>query len=434
MRKTSWLFLALIVVSSPVWAQTVLPDPTIIDSAAAYSGYPASDAIDRGVGYQTTDYASSSGGTGTYLTFDFGAATLITQVYWADRVTSGGSNGTATCGNTDVVGSFDLIFSNDPTFTTNIATQSVSNPTSPAACGTTTFPINSGSGYVARYVKWQVTSTPNGGTNNGASDFLFYTTDTADLSVTKTDGVTTVSPGDPVTYTIVVTNSGPLSLGSETQTVTVGGGSGTFTLTFNGQTTSSLAFNATAATVQSALNALSSIGGVGGSVTVTQVGSVYTVTFGGTLAGANQPEMTASGSGGATVAVATTHEGNSQVSIVDTFPASLTSITYTANQTGGASGFTASGSGNISDLANMPAGSTITYTVQATVSQSATGTISNTATVSSTDANDPNNANDSATDTDTVIVPPTNVPTLDPRVLLLLAIALIAVATAVLKR
>ena len=50
---------------------------------------------------------------------------------------------------------------------------------------------------------------------------------------------------------------------------------------FNGSTTAPLAFNATAAGVQSALNALPTIGGVGGSAAVIQAANVYTVTFGG---------------------------------------------------------------------------------------------------------------------------------------------------------
>ena len=94
----------------------------------------------------------------------------------------------------------------------------------------------------------------------------------------------------------------PTILTSNPQTFTVSGASGTFTLTFNGQTTSSLAFNATAASVQTALNALSSVGGVGGSTAVVQAGNVYTVTFLGTLTGP-QPQLTASGFGGATVVV-----------------------------------------------------------------------------------------------------------------------------------
>ena len=51
------------------------------------------------------------------------------------------------------------------------------------------------------------------------------------------------------------------------QDVYIWAGGGAYTLTFNGQTTPSLPFNASPSTVEGALNALSSIGGVGGSVT-----------------------------------------------------------------------------------------------------------------------------------------------------------------------
>ena len=127
----------------------------------------------------------------------------------------------------------------------------------------------------------------------------------ADLSITKTDGVSTVTPGQAVTYTLVVSNAGPAA--------------------------------ATGATV------------------------------------------------------------------TDTFPGTLTGVTWTCVAAGGAS-CTASGSGNLSTSVNLPVGGTATFTVNATVSVSATGTISNTATVTApADLADPSTANNSATDVDTVL-------------------------------
>jgi hypothetical protein len=52
------------------------------------------------------------------------------------------------------------------------------------------------------------------------------------------------------------------------QSLTVSATAGTFILSFSGQSTPTLPFNSSAAEVQAALNALSSIGGVGGSVAV----------------------------------------------------------------------------------------------------------------------------------------------------------------------
>lgn len=102
---------------------------------------------------------------------------------------------------------------------------------------------------------------------------------------------------------------------SEVQTVTISGTptGGNFTLTFQGQTTGAIAHNASAATVEAALEALSNLGA--SDVTVTgSAGGPYTVTFGGVYAGVDVPQMTATPSltGGTTptVTVATTTPGD----------------------------------------------------------------------------------------------------------------------------
>ena len=87
------------------------------------------------------------------------------------------------------------------------------------------------------------------------------------------------------------------------QEIAVTGTAGTFTLTFKGQTTAALPFNATAAQVQSALNSLSTITAGGGSVSVTQVGTIFRVTFNGILGTNNQPLMTGAGSNGASAVI-----------------------------------------------------------------------------------------------------------------------------------
>jgi Phage capsid family len=104
---------------------------------------------------------------------------------------------------------------------------------------------------------------------------------------------------------------------SEVQTVTVNGTptGGTFTLTFRGATTSGIAYNAAAATVQTALQGLSTIGSSNATVTGS-AGGPYTVTFAAALANKNVPKITADGSsltGGTnmSVTVATTTQGES---------------------------------------------------------------------------------------------------------------------------
>jgi trimeric autotransporter adhesin len=82
--------------------------------------------------------------------------------------------------------------------------------------------------------------------------------------------------------------------GNEIQVVTLNGtaSSGTFTLTYAGQTTGAIAYNADAATVDAALEALSNIGS--GDVTVTgSAGGPWTVEFTGALAATNVSLMTA---------------------------------------------------------------------------------------------------------------------------------------------
>jgi len=103
----------------------------------------------------------------------------------------------------------------------------------------------------------------------------------------------------------------------EKQTVTFGGAAatgGTFTLTFNGQTTSAIAYNATAAAVEAALEALSTIGQ--GNVQVTgNAGGPYTVEFVGQLANQNVSAMTidvtsiTNGGGTTTGTIATSQAG-----------------------------------------------------------------------------------------------------------------------------
>lgn len=98
------------------------------------------------------------------------------------------------------------------------------------------------------------------------------------------------------------------AIGNEVQTITLGAGNtgGDFTITFSGQTTSAIAYDATGADVQTALIALSNI--ATGDVTVTGgAGGPYVVTFAGAYANTNVPAMTTTPSltGGANTAVVT---------------------------------------------------------------------------------------------------------------------------------
>lgn len=100
-----------------------------------------------------------------------------------------------------------------------------------------------------------------------------------------------------------------ITAASEVQSMSSNGASaGNFTLTFNGQTTAPIVYNAAAAVVQTALQALSTIGAggvtVGGGPANT---TALTFTFAGTLANTAQPLITATLTGltGATGGVIT---------------------------------------------------------------------------------------------------------------------------------
>jgi uncharacterized repeat protein (TIGR01451 family) len=232
----------------------------------------------------------------------------------------------------------------------------------------------------------------------------------ADISVTKSDNQhPNAVPGTAITYTVVVTNNGPTDATSaaEVQTIDVQGEpTGTFTLTFNGRTTSVLQDNSPtlASDMGNALTTLSTIGS--GNVTVAQApnSDFFTITFGGTLLG-NQPQITANVAGGTIIFANTLTDGSKGTSVVDNFPSTkLQSISWSATPSGGASGFTASGTGNIADfIADLPAGASVTYTATATIAAAATGTLVNTATVAPPNTVlDTTTADKSATITDTL--------------------------------
>lgn len=112
-------------------------------------------------------------------------------------------------------------------------------------------------------------------------------------------GTNTVVDGDPT---------------NEIQTLSLTGGptGGTWTATYAGQTTGAVPFNASATTLRTSLEGLSTIGV--GNVKVTGSAGAWTVEFVGALAGANLTQMTASGAsltGGTApaVVVATTQAG-----------------------------------------------------------------------------------------------------------------------------
>jgi hypothetical protein len=100
------------------------------------------------------------------------------------------------------------------------------------------------------------------------------------------------SPRLPASPTVATTRQGSATQ-NELQTVTLVGTpvAGAFTLTFNGQTSGAIAYNATAAALQTALEGLGNI--APGDVLVSKTGNVWTIEFRGTYANQNVTQLTA---------------------------------------------------------------------------------------------------------------------------------------------
>ena len=256
----------------------------------------------------------------------------------------------------------------------------------------------------------------------------------ADLSITKTDGQATKVPGTPVTYTIVASNAGPNAASGATVTdavpaaitgatwTCVGAGGGTCTGSGSGSISdavnlpagASVTYTLTASVSASATGSLSNTATVAAPGGVTDPNPANnSATDADTLT--PQADLSITKTDGQTTAVPGTavaytivasNAGPSAVTgatVADTFPGTITGITWTCVGVGGGT-CAASGSGNINQTVNLPVGATVTYTVHGTICPSATGTVSNTATVAAAGGvTDPNPANNSATDADTLV-------------------------------
>ena len=257
----------------------------------------------------------------------------------------------------------------------------------------------------------------------------------ADLKITVSDGKTDISAGQKNNYTIAVTNAGPNSVtgavvtdvfpgtfSGVTFTAMQAGGATGFTANGSGNINDTVSMPVGSKITYAAAGTITSsaTGSISNTATVTVPNGVsdpinanniatdsdtislkadlkVTITDGKTTAIAGQKD---------TYTIVVTNLGPSNVIgavVSDSFPGIFTGVTFTATQSGGALGFTANGSGNISDTLAMPSGSNITYKATGTISPTASGTLSDTATVTAPNGStDPNLANNTATDNDTL--------------------------------
>ena len=230
------------------------------------------------------------------------------------------------------------------------------------------------------------------------------------LSITMTDGVTSVIAGTPETYTVVVSDGGPsdarnlsvvdtlplqgltnLSSPGLPAGVTFNPGTVTWSLlslpaghsvtlelsgTVPSGATGTTYVNTTTSSASDAAAVSSSDGdslGHQADITLTNTdndgGSSVTGTAGAAVPGTS-----------ITYTVTATNFGPSNLTGGELFDpmaeiGSFGSDSWTATDTGGAAGFSPSGSGDIDDIVSVPSGASITYTVVATIRSGATGNL-----------------------------------------------------------
>jgi uncharacterized repeat protein (TIGR01451 family) len=297
---------------------------------------------------------------------------------------------------------------------------------------------------------WSVTGTTAtllssvGGGTTATGDMSNANVPQPNLSITKTDGVTTVYRGGPVSYTIVVSNLGTYSVtGTFTDTVpasvtgvswtcvasagsscAAASGSGNAINTFATLEAGDIATYTVTGTVSaSATGTIANTANVAvpswliDSATANNTATdTDTINLNADLSITKTDGAASINSGSPvayTIVVSNAGPDASTGSIVtDTVPATITGVTWTCGSaTGGATCGAASGSGNaISTTANLPASSSVTYTVSGTLSPTASGTLANTARVITpasgvsdpTDLSRTGAGNNSATDSDSI--------------------------------
>ncbi len=272
-------------------------------------------------------------------------------------------------------------------------------------------------------------TTPDPVPGNNSSTTSTTITLSSDLSISKTDGSPTYTPGSPTTYTIVVSNGGPsdvvgasvadsfpaiVTSAAWTAVGTAGtsfsaGGSGAIGDTVGIPAGGSVTYTVVAQTSSAATADLVNSATVTAPAGVTDAAANNSATDSDSAALVS--DLSISKTDGSptytpgsptTYTIVVSNGGPSDVvgaSVADSFPAIVTSAAWTAVGTAGTS-FSAGGSGAIGDTVGIPAGGSVTYTVVAQTSSAATADLVNSATVTAPAGVTDAAANNSATDSD----------------------------------
>jgi PEP-CTERM motif len=175
-------FCASVASASPLI--TILPT-----TSAAFSGYEAFNAIDTGPNRYLTDFAGQETGVGTHIDFGFSTPVSFSNIVYTDRTSSGSINGSNMLGVSDYVTQYKYDFSNEASFDTIVSTVTSTVFTAPsAATSYLDFQHSDAfSGIDAQFVRFTVMATK--GSNPGASDFTFTTTDVPEPATTALLGL-----------------------------------------------------------------------------------------------------------------------------------------------------------------------------------------------------------------------------------------------------
>ncbi len=316
-------------------------------------------------------------------------------------------------------------------------TVSFTPPGAGASASLTTSPASINAGGVASVTAvanataggYTVSANSAGNTGSALSFALTNRLLSADLSITKTNGTTTSTPGGSTTYTITASNAGPDPVTGATVADTfpasltcnwtcVGAGGGTCTASGSGNINSlvnlpsggSVTFTASCAISASATGTLANTATVSSSISDPTPANNNAIDSDTLTPAANLGITKTDGvasvfaGGNTTYTITTSNAGPSNApgaTVSDTFPAVLT-CTWTCVGAGGGT-CTAAGAGNINDTVNLPAGGSVTHTASCSISGAASGSLINTATVTAPGGvTDGDVGNNSATDTNTI--------------------------------
>ncbi len=331
---------------------------------------------------------------------------------------SAGSSCASPSGNVNITTTVNLLSGGTATFTVNSTVASTATGT---VTNTATVAAPAG-------------STDSNSSNNSASD-TDTLTPTSDLSITKTNNNTTVTAGNQVSYTIIVTNNGPSAVtnapvvdtlpakltnanwtclassgsscgasngaGSINSTVTLAnGGTATYTLTATvaGDAIGTLTNTASVSAPSGSTDPSAGNNSANDTDNVISLSNLQ-------ITKTANPTQPIPGSQ-FTYTVTVTNNGPSPVTgatVTDNVPGILTNVSWTCAASGGSSCGAANGTGNINTTVNLANGGTATFTLTASLPANATGTITNTASVSSpTGVTDPDGNNNQTSVTSTL--------------------------------